>query len=92
VRLVPLPGGRALISLDETMTDFEFELRLRDALDDDKRMSPAERIAFNAVVEIMKVARRTKGVHIEHRRIIVLMSSRHRKFASSMLSAASRVR
>jgi hypothetical protein len=35
VTLVPMPDGRALISLDDSMSTYEFELKLRDVLDDD---------------------------------------------------------
>ena len=39
VTLVPMPDGRALISLDDSMTTYEFELKLRDALDDPRHRS-----------------------------------------------------
>ena len=48
--------------------------------------------ALRAVAEIMKMARRTKGVRIEHRRVIVLQSSRRRRFAADTLSVTSRTR
>ena len=39
VSLVPLPDGRALISLDESISVHEFELMLGDAIDE-ARLEP----------------------------------------------------
>ena len=75
VTLVPLPDGRALVSLDDSMTVPEFELKLRDVLDDEK-LKAQERAAIASIVEILRIARHTRGVSIEERNIIVLHSAR----------------
>ena len=75
VTLVPLPDGRALVSLDDSMTVPEFELKLRDVLDDEK-LKAHERAAIASIVEILRIARHTRGVSIEERHIIVLHATR----------------
>jgi hypothetical protein len=78
VRLVRFPDGRALISLDESMSVHEFELKLRDATDDD-RLSSRERVLLTSIAEILKTARSTRGIAVVSRNIIVLQSVRQRK-------------
>ena len=78
VTLVPMPDGRALISLDDSMTTYEFELKLRDALDD-RDIDRADLPAMQSILEILKSARQTRGVALQQRRIIVLQSTRRRR-------------
>jgi hypothetical protein len=75
VRLVRLPDGRALISLDESMSVHEFELKLRDAIDDDQ-LSPSVRVLLTSIAEILKTARSTRGIAVLTRSIVVLQSVR----------------
>jgi hypothetical protein len=82
VMLVPMPDGRALISLDDSMNVHEFELQLRDVLAEDRRLSREDRAALEAIGQILKTARRTHGVTLHQRRIIVLHSRRHTRAAS----------
>jgi hypothetical protein len=81
VTLVPLPDGRALISLDDSMNAYEFELKLRDLVDEDRTLTPRERSAMAAIGDILRTARRTKGLIVHQRNIIVLQSTRHRRIA-----------
>lgn len=81
VTLVPLPDGRALISLDHVITVAEFELRIRDLLDETERANPRERATLRSIVEILRTARHTRGIRIDRRSIIVLQSTRHRRIA-----------
>ena len=78
VTLVPMPDGRALISLDDSMTTYEFELNLRDALDD-RNIDRADLPAMQSILEILRSARQTRGVALQQRRIIVLQSTRRRR-------------
>jgi hypothetical protein len=82
VTLVPLPDGRALISLDASMSIYEFELRLRDATDDDQ-MGARERSLLTSIAEILKTARCTGGIAVLLRNIIVVRSTRRRRSAKS---------
>jgi hypothetical protein len=81
VTLVPLPDGRALISLDGTMSVSDFELKLRDMVDDASPLDPAEKSALEAIARILKAARSTKGLAVHERSIIVLQSTNHRPIA-----------
>lgn len=76
VELVPLPSGRALISLDRTLTPEAFELRLRDALD--AGVPDADRAGMREVVQVLTDARRSGGVRLQVRTILVLESVRTR--------------
>jgi hypothetical protein len=73
VELVPLPDGRALISLDQETGVAEFEVRVRDALDAGSA-SASERIVLEALGEILRTARRSRKVNLQQRGIIVLAS------------------
>lgn len=75
IGLVPLPDGRALISLDESMTAARLELSIQDALAD-SQLPPADALIFKAIEEILKNARRSGSVAILHRNIMVLESNR----------------
>jgi len=79
VTLVPLPDGRAVISLDDSMSVHEFELRLRDAVESEGDLEPRARAALAAIGEILKSARRTKGVVVQQRNIIVLQAPGRRR-------------
>jgi hypothetical protein len=81
VTLVPMPDGRALISLDPSMTVHEFELMLRDVLESNPRIDPDARTLLVAIADILKTARQTKNVTIRQRSIIVLQDSRSRRRA-----------
>ena len=83
---VPLPDGRALISLDESMTVYEFELKLRDLIDVDKTIDDRERAALKTISGILRSARQTKGLTVHQRSIIVLQSNKHRRIAGQFLS------
>lgn len=79
VTLVPLPDGRALISLEETMSVYEFELKLRDLTEEAGQANHPDVAALEAIGEILKAARTSKHVAIHPRNIIVLQSTRHRR-------------
>lgn len=81
--MVPLPDGRALISLDESMSIQEFELQVRDALEQSARVPTRERALLTSIVEILTVARHTKGLVVHRRSIIVLKTTRRRRLAAS---------
>ena len=83
VTLVPLPDGRALISLDDAMSISEFELKLRDALDDHQPMDRTERSVMASIADILKTARQTRSIALHQRRIIVLQSTRQRRSGAS---------
>jgi hypothetical protein len=86
VTLVPLPDGRALISLDDSMTASEFELKLRDLVDAGKGLDERERAALKTIGDLLRSARQTKGLTVHQRSIIVLQSTRHRRIAGQLLS------
>jgi len=89
VTLVPLPDGRALISLDETMTVYEFELKLRDVLSEKPTgESLRDRKALTAVADILKMARSARDITVHRRGIIVLQSTRGGRIADVSLPAA----
>ena len=73
VALVPLPDGRALISLDPHVGVAEFEVMVRDALDTDGVPAP-ERAVLEALGDILRAARRSRKVSLRERSIIVLES------------------
>jgi hypothetical protein len=81
VTLVPLPDGRALISLGDELSVSEFELKLRDMVDDGAALDPAEKAALEVIGRILKAARSTKGLAVHERSIIVLQSTNHRPVA-----------
>ena len=77
VQLVPLPDGRALISFAQAQTIAELELRLDDALED-ASLPADDRELFEAIVRILKDARRSRTVTVQRRNIIVLETGRRR--------------
>jgi len=71
VEFVPLPDGRALISMDQPRSVADLELMLDDALDDPQ--TPAkDRQLFESVRDILREARRSSDVTLLRRSIIVL--------------------
>lgn len=80
VQLVPLPDGRALISFAQAQTIAELELTLNDALEDPS-LAPDDRELFEAIVRILKEARRSRTVLVQRRNIIVLESGQRRRSA-----------
>jgi hypothetical protein len=72
VELVPLPSGRALISLDETVTPEAFELRLRDALD--AGVPEPDRGSLRDVVRVLREARASHAARLRARTILVIES------------------
>jgi hypothetical protein len=77
IELVPLPSGRALISLDRGLTPEAFELRLRDALD--AGAAEADSAGIREVLRVLGDARRAKNVRLEPRTILVLESTRSQR-------------
>lgn len=80
VQLVPIGNGRALISLDDPQSIPRFELHLRDAIERANVGGP-ERETLEAIADILRRSRLSRGVDIEERTIIVLQSRRHRRSA-----------
>lgn len=89
VSLVPLSDGRALISFDHPMTISHLELMLQDALED-RRLPDADRRIFQAVADILRTARRSDGVLLRQRNIIVLEATRPSLLPGSRRTAAGR--
>jgi hypothetical protein len=75
VELLHMPDGRALISFDRSMTIAGLELLIEDALED-KSLPPADRQIFDAIVTILKSARRSDTVTLLQRTVIVLETRR----------------
>jgi hypothetical protein len=75
VTLVPLPDGRALISFARSITPAHIELKLADALDDPE-LDDSDRAIFTAIQDILRSVRKTRGVSVEQRSIIVLETDR----------------
>ncbi len=82
VALVPLSDGRALISLDETTSVHELELKIRDALEG-RDLSAIERSTLESIAGILRTARSARGVGVHLRSIIVLQSPKRRRFANA---------
>jgi len=78
VVLVPLTDGRALISFDEPLSIAQIELRIHDAIDD-PNLPRADAEVFAEVGRLLREARRSKGVSVEPRSIIVLETRSTRK-------------
>ena len=75
VELVPLPDGRALIAFDQPMTIPQLELMLQDVIDGGDLPGEDQR-TFEAVVDILRTARRSQNVTLRQRNIIVLEARR----------------
>jgi hypothetical protein len=87
VQLVPVGGGRALISLQAPHSIAQLELSVRDAIERD-RLNERDRHTFEAIAEILKQARRSSGVRLEERTIIVLQPARQRRRRTHPKAAA----
>ena len=77
VQLVPIGGGRALISLDPSHSVPSLELQLRDALENG--VKGQERDILEVIADILRRARSDAAQKLETRNIIVL-SARSRRF------------
>lgn len=71
VLLLPFPDGRALICFDDAMTTARLELLIRDALDEHD-LPEADGQVFEQIRDLLKEARRTPGVSLRQRQVIVL--------------------
>lgn len=78
VQLVPVGNGRALISLAPSNSIAQLELAVRDAVEN-KESSSAERATLKAIADVLQGARRSHGVSLEQRTIIVLEGRRQRR-------------
>jgi hypothetical protein len=76
VELVPLPSGRALISLDRALSPEAFELRLRDRLE--AGVPPADEAGLRQVIGVLAEARRAGAARLQARTILVLEAVRER--------------
>jgi len=70
VALVPLPDGRALVSLESGTSIAEFEVLVRDALDSESA-TPDERTSLQLLGDLLRSARRSRDVRLSQRSIIV---------------------
>jgi hypothetical protein len=75
--LVPLSDGRALILLDDRLSIPQFELQLMDALAD-PGLKDGDRALFGEVAEILRSSRRTEGIELRERSIIVMRRTKPR--------------
>jgi hypothetical protein len=75
VRLLPLPDGRALVSLEGQLTVHEFELRLRDRIAEGS-LDELEGTVLSSIAGILKTARHARNILVHQRSIIVLQSTR----------------
>ncbi|MGH9315255.1 MAG: hypothetical protein ACRD1S_18885 [Vicinamibacterales bacterium] len=86
VSLVPLPDGRALISFDQPLTIAQLELMLTDAVED--RLAGADQQVFETIADLLRTARRSNGVVLRQRSIIVLEAVRPSQLDGSRRPAA----
>ena len=75
VELLHLPDGRALIAFDEPTTIAGLELTIEDALED-PALPTGDRAVFEAIHDILKTARRSSGVRLMQKNVIVLETGR----------------
>lgn len=80
VELVPIGNGRALISLAAPKSIAQLELALGDVLARGG-LGRAEREVLEALAEILQQARRSRGVSVEERTIIILTSRSPRRLS-----------
>ena len=74
VELITLSDGRALLSFDEGMSIADFELSLRDAVADDI-LQQDDRAMLQELATILRDARRSDGVVLKRRSIVILRSN-----------------
>jgi hypothetical protein len=79
VKLVHMPDGRALISLADYVSVYEFELRLRDILEERSALDARGRSILLSIGEILRGARLTRGITLHQPSIIVLQSPAHQR-------------
>jgi hypothetical protein len=72
VELVPLGDGRSLIALEDGMSEPQFELAVRDALDGN-RLSVADHALLERLAAVLREARQDGAIGL--RRIMVLHAS-----------------
>jgi hypothetical protein len=77
VQLVPIGNGRALISLEHPNSIPQLELGMRDAIEQGEA-SDGDRQTLEAIADILRQTRRSRGVVLQERTIIVLESKRRR--------------
>jgi hypothetical protein len=78
ISLIHLPDGRALISFDQPQTIAGLELLISDALDE-HRLSREDQAIFQAIADILRNARRSNGLSVLQRNVIVLETRRGRQ-------------
>jgi hypothetical protein len=78
VQLVPIGNGRALIALEHPHSIPQLELGVRDALEQGD-VSALERQTLEAIADILRHTRSSRGISLEERTIIVLESKRQRR-------------
>jgi len=76
VELITLSDGRALLSFDEGMSIADFELSLRDAVADDI-LQQDDRAMLQELATILRDARRSDGVVLKRRSIVILHRNGH---------------
>lgn len=76
VELITLSDGRALLSFDEGMSIADFELSLRDAVADDI-LQQDDRAMLQELATILRDARRSDGVVLKRRSIVILRRNGH---------------
>jgi hypothetical protein len=80
VELVPIGNGRALISLEHPHSVPQLELAVRDAIDRGG-VTAIERQTLELIVGILQQTRRSPGMVLEERTIMVVESKRQRRQA-----------
>jgi hypothetical protein len=78
VQLVPIGSGRALIALERTQSIPQLELQIGDVIERNE-VSAEERRVLKAIADILRRTRRSRGVSLEERMIIVLEATRRRR-------------
>ena len=71
--LLDLSDGRAIVSFADDTSLADFEIRLRDALED-PALPESDRPLFEQLVAILRRARTDDGVALKERRIILLQA------------------
>ena len=89
VQLVPVGNGRALISLDHRNSISQLELDLRDSLER-PHVNRYERETLETIANILRRTRRSRGISLEERTIIVLESKRQRRRPSGRVPSTDR--
>jgi hypothetical protein len=77
IELVPVGNGRALIALERGVAIPQLELNVRDAMEQGGIKEP-ERRTLEAIADILRAARLSRGGMLQERTIIVLELKRRR--------------